>query len=267
MADRCPTCGSEDPGQLFAQIDRGRAYDAGITGCMDPFHDPPNVPSCGCLTPGSCYGACKGRPASQGPRRWLHCANGCEFEYEDGSVCGKCCCPLHEVIEASAYEQLEAERDAARAMYANAERRQTEAEKEMENLTTEHAFSLRQLERAEKERDELEQQLNASIGETVSARRERDDYLARLKATSDEANRAKNERYEARAELEEFKRNGPIGTPHAVAAAERRISRLREGITDEIECYLDGSFGQEARWLAEKVRSLLRDTEDADAKD
>jgi hypothetical protein len=37
--ERCPTCGTTDRGDRFVQIDQGRAYDAGISGCPDPFHD------------------------------------------------------------------------------------------------------------------------------------------------------------------------------------------------------------------------------------
>lgn len=38
--ERCPTCGTDDRSDHFAMLDRGRAFDAGISGCPDPFHDP-----------------------------------------------------------------------------------------------------------------------------------------------------------------------------------------------------------------------------------
>ena len=36
---RCPTCGSDDPADRFSMLARGRAFDAGISGCPNPFHD------------------------------------------------------------------------------------------------------------------------------------------------------------------------------------------------------------------------------------
>lgn len=38
-AKRCPACGSEDRAERFALLDRGRSYDAGISGCPHSFHD------------------------------------------------------------------------------------------------------------------------------------------------------------------------------------------------------------------------------------
>jgi hypothetical protein len=37
--ERCPTCGTTERGDRFAMLDRGRAFDAGISGCPDPFHE------------------------------------------------------------------------------------------------------------------------------------------------------------------------------------------------------------------------------------
>ncbi len=38
--ERCPTCGGDEPEDRYVQIDEGRANDAGIPGCPDPFHEP-----------------------------------------------------------------------------------------------------------------------------------------------------------------------------------------------------------------------------------
>ncbi len=72
--ERCPTCGADDPAELFDQIDRGRAFDAGISGCPDPWHNTPapDDPEGGWQPPdwtltGRGYGPDDARPVLAGP--------------------------------------------------------------------------------------------------------------------------------------------------------------------------------------------------------
>lgn len=52
---RCEICGSDDPTDRFAQLDRGRAYDAGISGCPGDFHNEARaVGRCGAMLLSNC---------------------------------------------------------------------------------------------------------------------------------------------------------------------------------------------------------------------
>lgn len=284
----CPTCGSTSPVVQFTDYGVGKGG-----ACSDPFHHTPGptasnpakhvavaVPSCGCLTPGSCYGACQrepydgwpndndelvfqpGRgyhrpePASQGPRRfWLcrrrniwHGDYGSygpwqverDAEFADRFKAEASDSPqVIEVVEASTYEQLEAERNKAE-QWATGEVKERMA--------------------AEAERDEAQAAFEREYALVAKLRWKRDDAEKEIESLRAELRKAEKDRDLARGDCGEW-----WDENEALKAA---LAKAREGlgeIADKLDFEDAGRWGpdevSEAADCREIAHDLLRENE------